>query len=122
MFTESLCDSRLDDHSRRWTTLASFGLQAFAVSALLTLPFLSTQNLPELSFARHLMVPLAQPANPVRAVQQQAASASDNSMAIHVFTEPDHIQYDIPTEDDSVSGPPTFSLGNPTSQAMVSWA
>jgi len=111
MFTESLCDSRLDDHSRRWTTLVSFGLQALAVSALLTLPFLSNQNLPELSFARHLMVHLAQPATPVPATQQQAASASANSIAVHVFTAPDYIRHGIPKEDDSVSGPPSFPLG-----------
>jgi protein TonB len=111
MFTDSLCDSRLNDHSRRWTTLVSFGLQALAVSALLTLPFLSTQTLPELSFSRHLMVPIAEAAVPTRPVQQQEANASTNIAAMHIFAQPDHIPHGLPTVDDGVSGPPNLPLG-----------
>jgi hypothetical protein len=77
MFTESLCESSLDHHSRRsWTTLVSFGLQALAVSALLTLPFLSTQGLPPLSFAAHLMVPMREAAVQVQTQQAQSQGAA----------------------------------------------
>ena len=63
MLVDSLYDSGLDRHSRRsWTTLVSFGLQALAASILLTLPLLSTQSLPTLSFAAHLVVPISAPA------------------------------------------------------------
>lgn len=113
MFTESLCDSRLDHPSRRWTTLVSFGLQALAVSALLTLPFLSTQSLPQLSFAAHLMVPISQVAMPT-----QSAQAEPNSGAVaghYVFVAPDHISRGLPNPDEGAVAPPNLPFGQSSS-------
>jgi hypothetical protein len=49
MFADSWCESASTNRFRRaWTTVASFGVQALAVSGLLTLPFWYTQSLPQL--------------------------------------------------------------------------
>jgi protein TonB len=117
MFTDSFCDYSLDHHSRRsWTTLVSFGLQALAVSALLTLPFLSTQGLPELSFVTHLTVPMSQIPVPVQQREAQA-SASVSSNPIFVV-HPSYNLKGIPKPDDSDAGPPNLSLGNENIQGM----
>jgi protein TonB len=111
MITDSLCDSSLTHHSRRsWTTLVSFGLQALAVSVLLTLPFLSTQSLPQMSFAPHLMVPMRQAEVQVQTMQEQRrAMASLNTISV---VPPSYIPKGIPTPDDSDAAPPNLSLGN----------
>jgi protein TonB len=117
MFTESLCESSLDHHSRRsWTTLVSFGLQALAVSALLTLPFLSTQGLPPLSFAAHLMVPMREAA--VQVQTQQAQSQGAASIVPVLLVPPSHIPKGIPKPDDSDAGPPNLSLENAHGQSI----
>jgi protein TonB len=112
MFTESLCDSSFDHRSRRLTRLVSFGLQALAVSVLLALPFLSTKNLPELSFATHLMVPMTQAAVTAGPVQQQEASAATNIVAVHVLAAPDHIPHGVSQTDENEAAPPSLNIGN----------
>jgi protein TonB len=111
MFTESLCESSLHQHSRRsWTTLVSFGLQALAVSVLLTLPFLSTQGLPELSWVPHLMVPMSQTAMPARSVPQTGRPGAATSF--HLLVAPDHISTTIPRPEDGDPIPPGIPNGS----------
>jgi periplasmic protein TonB len=102
MLVDSLYDSGLDRHSRRsWTTLVSFGLQALAASILLTLPLLSTQSLPTLSFAAHLVVPISAPAGPMRAAPR---ATGPNVAAGHfVYVPPDHISRGAPRDDVAVA-------------------
>jgi periplasmic protein TonB len=105
MLVDSLYDSGLDRHSRRgWTTLASFGLQALAASVLLTLPLLSTQSLPPLSFAAHLVVPISASAGPVKAAQR---ATGPNVAAGHfVYVAPD--RKGSPRDDAAVGVPDPF--------------
>jgi periplasmic protein TonB len=111
MFTESLCESNLQHPSlRSWTTLVSFGLQALAVSAVLTLPFLSTQGLPPLSFASHLMVPMRDAAVQVHTQQVQSSGAA--SIVPVLLVPPSYSTRGIPKPDDSDAGPPNLTLGN----------
>jgi len=114
MFADSVCDSRLDHDSRRWTTLVSFGLQAVAVAVLLTLPFLSEQGLPELSFVSHLMVPMSR-----AAIQVQPRQApSSGAVSSHSFlVPPDHIPTGKLKTDDADASPPNLRLGDGVSTA-----
>jgi protein TonB len=107
MLGDSLYDSGLDRHSRRsWTTLVSFGLQATAASVLLTLPLLSTQSLPPLSFAAHLLVPISPPAVSMKAAQR---AAGPNVAAGHsVYVAPDPISKGVPRDDAAVAAPDVF--------------
>jgi protein TonB len=107
MLVDSLYDSGLDRHSRRrWTTLVSFGLQALAASVLLTLPLLSTQSLPRLSFAAHLMVPISPPAAPMKPGQR---ATGPNLAAGHfVYVPPDHISKGVLRDDAAVAAPDVF--------------
>jgi|GEM_PF-5526368 len=62
MFVEYLSDSAWENRSHRgWTALASFTLQALALSVLLVLPILYSSFVPSLEFIRPV-APLAQPA------------------------------------------------------------
>src|SRR5437667_7191099 len=63
MFVEYLSDSAWENRSHRgWTALASFTLQALALSVLLVLPILYSSFVPSLEFIRPLVAPQAQPA------------------------------------------------------------
>src|SRR5207237_5216328 len=62
MLTNYLNASPWENRSHRgWTTLASFTVQAIAVSSLLILPLLYTSFVPTLEFIRPLVAPIAQP-------------------------------------------------------------
>jgi protein TonB len=112
MFAHSLNDSGLDRHSRRsWTTLVSFGLQVLAVSALLTLPFLSTQGLPALPFVTHLMVPVT--AGDRAPVPQTASHGAGSSLYVVVPLDRNRIPNFKPSTDESDAPLPEFPLGQP---------
>jgi periplasmic protein TonB len=109
MFADSLYDSGLDRHSRRsWTTLVSFGLQVLAVSALLTLPFLSTQGLPALPFVTHLMVPVTAGRAPV---PQAASHGAASSLYVVVPLDRNRIPNFKPSTDESDAPLPDFPIG-----------
>ena len=63
MFADYLNEHPWDNRSHRgWTTLASFALQAFALSILLLLPMLYTSRLPALQAVGALVLPVPAPA------------------------------------------------------------
>ena len=99
MFADSLCESGSNNRSRRgWITLASFGAQALAVSALLTLPFWYTQSLPQV---RSLIEPIAPPsARSSDARHQRTTSSSANHTRGELLVTPPHIPnvIEIPNE------------------------
>src|ERR1700722_1568257 len=107
MLVGALFDSGLDRHSgRSWTTLVSFGLQALAASVLLTLPLLSTQTLPPLSFAAHLLVPVSAPAAPIKPGQR--ATGTNVAAGHFVYVPPDHISKGVSRDDAVVAAPDVF--------------
>jgi protein TonB len=118
MFAASLCDSGLDKGSRRWTTLFSFGLQAVAVAALLTLPFLSTQGLPELSFATHVMVPLSQAIMPQRPTTRAPSSLVASGTILHISASPNYNSRGLPKPDETGAMPPSLLLGQSDSPGV----
>lgn len=60
MFDTELFDTlECAPRSRRWTTAASFTLQAFAVGAMLVVPLVFTESLPRIQYAEYLTVPSA---------------------------------------------------------------
>jgi len=62
----STLESTWDRSARRgWTTLASFGFQAMALSMLLLVPILTIQGPPKLQWFEPLPVPASAPAPPV---------------------------------------------------------
>ena len=90
MFADSWCESASTNRSRRaWTTVASFGAQALAVGALLTLPFWYTQSLPQL---RLMIEYVATPPGPPPAVQHtRTDAASTSNIRGHVLITPPNI-------------------------------
>jgi protein TonB len=112
MFADSLCDSRSDHDSRRWTTLLSFAVQAVAVAVLLTLPFLSPPGLPGISLISHLLVPRSQAATQVR--PQQAPRFGPVSSHT-LLVPPDHILHGIRKTDDADPEPVNLFLGDAAS-------
>jgi protein TonB len=113
MFADSISDPRLDHGSRRWTTLVSFFLQAVAVAALLTLPFLSTQGLPELSFVSHLMVPMSPAITPERSTHQQSNGAASSAI-LHISATPNYHPIGLPAPDEGTNAPPQLPFGSNT--------
>ncbi len=107
MFANSLHDSDLNDHSRRWTTLASFALQALAVGGLLALPFLSTQSFQGLRFVTHLTVPASRAAAPVQATARASGASTSHS----VFIYSDHIRASASEPEQAEMGPPNLPIG-----------
>jgi periplasmic protein TonB len=92
MFDQVLCESVWANWGRRgWTTLFSFTVQAFLVSALLIVPLIYPEGLPKLK----LMVALATPEPPsaprAPAQQRAAAAATSNLSADGRVIEPPSI-------------------------------
>ncbi len=89
MFADSLLDSHWRNRSRRrWTTLASFGLQALAVGFVISLPLLYTEGLPKL----HLVsvgAPIgAPPGQRAPASERPATGRPHNRFLSNIFTAP----------------------------------
>ena len=99
MFADSLLEGSWAHRSRRgWSTLISFGAQAFALAILLTLPLYYTGVLPRMQTTAPLSVPPARPSVEVfHAAPSPPAAArrdSDVTMDGHLAmppTIPDHI-------------------------------
>jgi protein TonB len=87
-------ESTWDRSARRgWTTLASFGFQAMALSLLLLMPLIWIQGPPKLQWFEPLPVPAAPPA-PAPPVSGQRPMHSSNISNGHVqlpTTIPDHV-------------------------------
>ena len=87
MFGDSLVESRVDSlySSKRWTVLASIGLQATIAGVVITLPLLHPE-VPVLRLdAPKVWMPLMpkQPPPPVQVHREASASSSDFCAACH---------------------------------------
>jgi protein TonB len=112
MFADSLLDSQWDNRSHRgWTTLASFALQALAVAALLLLPLLYTQGLPQLQLMASLVAPTPPPAPPAPAQMRSSPEARSNLSANGEIIAPRSIPTSILPVDESVAPPPVDASG-----------
>jgi periplasmic protein TonB len=106
MFADSLLDSENTLSRRSWTTAASFGLQALAVGALLLLPMIYTEGLPQLKSIVSLIAPAPPPSAPpplpanVRTVKTQSNMIGDNLMI------PTRIPREVQLINETVPPPP----------------
>lgn len=64
MFAQTFCDSSLDLSRRGWSTLLSFTLECLAVVALIVVPLLHVETLPQLKTIATVFTPIV-PADPV---------------------------------------------------------
>lgn len=114
MFADSLLDSAWTNRSHRgWTTLVSFAIQGLAVCALLALPFVYTQGLPELKFIRTLLAVPAPPPGPPPSAAHQRASAPitvSNTIGERLLS-PDRIHSSIARVDETTAPPPLNPAG-----------
>jgi protein TonB len=114
MFTT--LESTWDRSARRgWTTLASFGFQAMALSLLLAVPLIWVQGPPTLAFIEHWTLAVPQgppPPTPQQPHQQQAPSPS-NYVGKQLL-QPRYIPVTTPEiRDAGLITPPAFPDGVP---------
>jgi periplasmic protein TonB len=83
MFEDSLVESRVGQvsTSKRWTTLASIGLQVAVAGVVMVLPLLHPEAMPFRLEASKVVMPLM-PKPPVPVVVERASAASSSSLAI----------------------------------------
>jgi periplasmic protein TonB len=101
MFADSLLDSAWKQSSRRrWTTVASFTLQAVGIGVLLLIPIISTEGLPQL--ARVIDIPVAAPQGPPPAstLPQSRRSAPLSNFRDGMLMTPSRIPRATPRIDD----------------------
>ena len=89
MFEDSLVESRVGQipSSKRWTTLASIGLQVAIAGVVIALPLLHPEALPFRLDTPKVSMPLM-PKPPVVVQAQSVASASSSSIATQSATRP----------------------------------
>jgi periplasmic protein TonB len=114
MFEDSLVESRVGQvsSSKRWTTLASIGLQFAIAGVVITLPLLHPEALPFRLEAPKVVMPLM-PKPPVPVVQaQRESSAPSANMATMSVTRP-LIATLLPDRDAAANdAPPLAPFGN----------
>src|SRR5258708_40217544 len=84
MFEDSLVESRVGQvsSSKRWTTLASIGLQVAVAGVVMVLPLLHPEAMPFRLEAPKVLMPLMpKPPGPVVVERESAASASSVAVA-----------------------------------------
>jgi protein TonB len=83
MFEDSLVESRVGhvSSSKRWTMLASIGLQGVLAGVVMILPLLHPEALPFRFEAPKVVMPLV-PKPPVRVVIERESAASSSSVAL----------------------------------------
>jgi protein TonB len=111
MFEDSLFASRVGEvsGSKRWTMLASMGLQATIAGVVITLPLLHPEALPFHVEAPKVVVPLM-PKPPVMVRVETAASASSGAAAASL-TRPMIFSTLLPREGPTTDAPPLAPLG-----------
>src|SRR5277367_4901631 len=110
MFADSLLDSPRADRSRRgWTTLVSFAAQALAAGALLLLPLLYTQVLPQFQLVARLVAPAPPPAPSAAEAPRNTRANPSNLAADGQVIAPRFVPTEIATVDES-SAPPAVDL------------
>lgn len=83
MFEDSLVESRVGhlSSSKRWTALASIGLQATVAAVVIALPLLHPEALPSLADAPRVLMPVLQRPPAPAAQMERVASASSTAAA-----------------------------------------
>src|SRR6266478_4891195 len=83
MFEDSLVESRVGQvsSSKRWTMLASIGLQVAVAGVVMVLPLLHPEAMPFRLEAPKVVMPLL-PKPPVRVVVERGSAASSSSVTI----------------------------------------
>jgi periplasmic protein TonB len=121
MFNQTFCDSPLDFSRKGWTTLLSFGLEAIAVIALITLPLLHMGTLPPLQTVAPIFIPILESA-PVEihpANTEQSIMAPVSEASSRVFQAPARIPLSI-SNDNSMESAPFVPLGNANPRTALS--
>jgi periplasmic protein TonB len=114
MFEDSLVESRVGhvSSSKRWTTLASIGLQVAIVGVVITLPLLHPEALPFRLEAPRVVMPLT-PKPPLPVQVRRESSAPSSSMAAPITTRPLILSSLLPTRDAITNdAPPLAPFGN----------
>jgi protein TonB len=90
MFEDSLVESRVGQvsSSKRWTMLASIGLQVAVAGVVMVLPLLHPEAMPFRFECPPVLMPLM-PKPPVPVVVRQVSAASSSSVAIPSVTRPE---------------------------------
>ena len=78
MFAQTFCDSPLELSRKKWTTLFSFGLEAIAVVALISVPLLHMETLPPTQMIAPIFTPILRPVP----VEEPVASAGQTSLLL----------------------------------------
>ena len=107
MFADSLLDNPWNSRARRgWATVVSFALEALAAGALLCLPMIFTEGLPQLHLATHdLLAAPAAPAQAAYARQQRGNTAFRTGLA-HPLLIPAGIPSPLPSSESNESALP----------------
>jgi protein TonB len=96
---------------RRWTTLASFTMQAFGLSLLLAIPLLWVEHPPQLHWLEQLAAPAAfSPPAPLQVARAHSTATQAGDQRSNQITAPPSIPHnidlDIATANDADQGPP----------------
>src|SRR5258708_24879805 len=107
MFEDSLVESRVGQvsSSKRWTTLASIGLQVAVAGVVMVLPLLHPEALPFRVEAPKVVMPLM-PKPPVPMEVQRESAASASNVAIPSVTQPAQLTSLLPSLHPVVGDPP----------------
>jgi periplasmic protein TonB len=113
MFEDSLVESRVGEvsSSKRWTMLASIGLQVAVAGVVITLPLLHPEALPFHMEAPKVLMPLA-PKPPVPVVQAQKEPSDSSASAPMLSTSRPLILSTSPGRDVDVSAPELAPFGS----------
>jgi protein TonB len=111
MFEDSLVESRVGQvsSSKRWTMLASIGLQVAVAGVVMVLPLLHPEAMPFRLEAPKVVMPLM-PKPPVLVVVERESSASSSSVAIPSVAEPEAATSRLPGLHSIVGDPPPLGV------------
>jgi len=110
MFEDSLVESRVGQvsSSKRWTMLASIGLQVAVAGVVMVLPLLHPEAMPFRLEAPKVVMPLM-PKPPVPVVVERESAASSSSAAIPSVTRPEVVTTLLPSLHPVVGDPPPLA-------------
>lgn len=109
-------ESNWDQSARRgWSTLASFGFQAMALSLLLAIPLIWVQGPPRVTWLQpHVYVGdvVERPIPPIEQERRTFSAGSVSNILNGQLLQPREIPRTVATIDDSTAGPPAPDLAN----------
>jgi len=110
MFEDSLVESRVgqDSSSKRWTMLASIGLQVAVAGVVMVLPLLHPEAMPFRLEAPKVVMPLM-PKPPVPVVVQRESAASSSNVTVPSETRPEVGRSLLPSLHPVVGDPPPLA-------------